>query len=306
MRFLLTAMLLVAVNIHAEIAVQGHRGARAVRPENTLSAFKYALEIGVDVLELDLVVSKDDVLVIHHDLWVNQDLCLRDGKTIKQKEPLIELTLQQIKQFDCGSRKNPRFPQQVLQQGEQIPTLKELFSLVKDSRLEVSERVRFNIETKIYRPRSELTPTPQRFAELLVEEIQASPFRDRIIVQSFDYRTLKWVKRLDPGIKVSQLSSRSFVDLVAAARSIKADYISPDWKSLTADMVGEFHANDIKVAPWTANTPEAWNYLIDLGVDDIITDDPLALINYLRQKQLRPKHNGDFHLLMSIPLKQSQ
>lgn len=287
MRFLLTAILLMAANIHAEIAVQGHRGARAVRPENTLSAFRYALEIGVDVLELDLVVSKDEVLVINHNLWVDQDLCLRDGKKIEQKLPLIEMTLQQIKQFDCGSRKNPGFPQQVPQRGEGIPTLKELFSLVKNSQLEGSERVRFNIETKIYRPRPELAPTPRRFAELLVAEIQASPFRDRVIVQSFDYRTLKWVKQLDPGIRVSQLSVRSFVDLVAAARSVQADYVSPDWESLTAGMVREFHANDIKVAPWTANTPEAWDHLISIGVDDIITDDPQALINYLKQRQLR-------------------
>jgi glycerophosphoryl diester phosphodiesterase len=108
-----------------------------------------------------------------------------------------------------------------------------------------------------------------------------------VVVQSFDYRTLKWVKQLDPGIKVSQVSERSFVDLVAAARSVQADYISPDWESLTEDMVREFHANDIKVAPWTANTPAAWDYLIGIGVDDIITDDPQALINHLKQKQLR-------------------
>jgi glycerophosphoryl diester phosphodiesterase len=277
----------MAANIHAEIAVQGHRGARAVRPENTLSAFRYALEIGVDVLELDLVVSKDEVLVINHNLWVNQNLCLKDGKKIEQKLPLIEMTLQQIKQFDCGSRKNTRFPQQVPQRGERIPTLKELFSLVKDSQLEGSEGVRFNIETKLNRTRPELSPTPQRFAELLVAEIQASPFRDRVIVQSFDYRTLKWVKQLDPGIGVAQLSEQSFVDLVAAARSVQADYVSPDWESLTAGMVREFHANGIKVAPWTANTPEAWDHLISIGVDDIITDDPQALIKYLKQRQLR-------------------
>ena len=75
--------------------------------------------------------------------------------------------------------------------------------------------------------------------------------------------------------------------LVAAARSAQADYVAPDWESLTADMVTEFHANDIKVAAWTANTPAAWSYLIGIGVDDIITDDPLALINYLKQKQRR-------------------
>ena len=287
LRCLLLAILLAAADIHAGIAVQGHRGARALRPENTLAAFQYALEVGVDTLELDLVVSSDNVLVITHDLWINPDLCLKNGNKLPRKEPVIGLSLQQIKQYDCGSLKNPRFPDQVLQPGERIPTLRELFKLVEHSPAAAARTVKFNIETKIDRTSPQLTPTPQQYAKLLVEQIHASPFRDRVIVQSFDYRTLKWIKQLDAGIPVSQLSRRSFVDLVAAARSVRASYVSPNWESITRDMVEEFHASDLKVVPWTANSPAAWDHLVEIGVDEIITDDPQGLINYLKSRNLR-------------------
>ncbi|MFK8049661.1 MAG: glycerophosphodiester phosphodiesterase family protein [Halioglobus sp.] len=271
----------------ADIKVQGHRGARAERPENTLAAFQYALDVGVDVLELDLGVSKDDVLVISHDPIIN-NFCLRDGKPPAQAIPLRSQTLSQLKELDCGSVKNPDFPNQVLQPGEPMATLEELFQMLERSDTKISKEVTFNIETKLLPIRSELTPSAEHFARLLVDEIQEHKLQRRVVVQSFDYRTLKWVKKLDPSIATSQLTIRNFVDLVAAAKSIDAQYISPDWKSITKEMVSEFQANDLRVAPWTANTVEAWDALIEMGVDEIITDDPAALISYLQRKGLRP------------------
>jgi glycerophosphoryl diester phosphodiesterase len=288
LRAALLPLLLMAGIVHADILVHGHRGARGVRPENTLAAFQYALEIGVDVLELDLVVSKDNVLVVNHDLWVNADLCLLEGERIESGMSVRSLTLEQLKQFDCGSLGNARFPDQVLQPGQRIPALGELFRLVANSALPAARKVNFNIETKISRQRPGLTPTPEQYANLLVSEIRAFELEDRVIIQSFDYRTLKWSKKLAPEIKVSQLSDRSYVDLVAAARSVQAEYISPNWKSISADMVKEFHAGKLRVAPWTANTPEAWDYLVEIGADEIITDYPGALMDYLRERQLRP------------------
>jgi glycerophosphoryl diester phosphodiesterase len=255
-------------------------------PENTLAAFRYALDIGVDVLELDLGVSADDVLVIAHDPFVNER-CLINGQPPSQLLPLRQLSLEQLKAFDCGSVEHPLFPDQQLQPGEKMPALNELFEMVAKLDTPISQRVTYNIETKIFPPRPDLTPTPEVFARLLVDSIHAHDLVDRVVVQSFDFRTLKWVKKLDPKIATSQLTQQNFVDLVAAARAIDADYISPDWKSITPDMVKNFQAQGLKVAPWTANSIEAWELLIGMGVDEIITDDPAGLIEYLRAKKLR-------------------
>ncbi len=271
----------------ADIKVQGHRGARAERPENTLSAFQYALDAGVDVLELDLGVSKDDVLIISHDPIINQ-FCLRDGKPPAQATPVRSQTLSQLKELDCGSVKNPKFPNQLPQPGEKMPTLEELFHMVARADTKISRDVTFNIETKVLVTRPELTASAEHFSELLVKKIQDHKLQKRVVVQSFDHRTLKWVKKLDPSIATSQLTANNFVDLVAAAKSIDAQYISPDWKSITREMVLEFQASGLRVAPWTANTTESWDALIAMGVDEIITDDPAALIHYLKQKGLRP------------------
>ena len=126
------------------------------------------------------------------------------------------------------------------------------------------------------------------FAKLLVKKIQDHKLQKRVVVPSFDHRTLIWVKKIDSSIATSQLTVNNFVDLVAAAKSIDAQYISPDWKSITREMVLEFQASGLRVAPWTANTPESWDALVAMGVDEIITDDPAALIHYLKQKGLRP------------------
>ena len=243
------------------------------------------------MLELDLGVSKDDVLMIAHDPVISE-LCLPGGKPPPAPIPLRTQTLEQLKQLDCGTQKHPLFPKQQPQPGEPMATLDELFLMVKQADTEASRRVKFNIETKIFAPKPELTPTPQHFAELLVQRIRAHGLQERVVVQSFDYRTLKWVKKLAPGIATSQLTYNSFVDLVAAANAIDADYISPNWESITGTMVRDFQANGLRVAVWTANTPEVWDRLLAMGVDEIITDDPAGLIHYLQGRGLRAKAPG--------------
>ncbi len=281
-------LLTINFNAAAKISVHGHRGARAVRPENTLSAFSYALDVGVDFIELDLAVTKDNKLVVSHDPFVDPVICLDDQKKrFKAPVAIRGLTLKQIKTYDCGSLINPRFKNQVKQPGQKIPTLSEVFDLVKNSKLNTAKTVQFNIETKIKPSIPHLSPSPKDFAKLLVHEIKRHGMSKRVIVQSFDYRTLKWVKKLEPKIKISQLTHESMVDLVAAAKAIDADYISPNQYWITKGMVKRLHKNGVLVAPWTANNKPSWDYLIKIGVDAIITDDPKGLITYLKSLKLR-------------------
>jgi glycerophosphoryl diester phosphodiesterase len=265
-------------------AVHGHRGARALRPENTLPAFELALELGVDVLELDLAVTKDDVLVLSHDLYASSVICqFDDGAEIPKDWRFRDHTLDEVKELDCGARQNPRFPEQTPIPGTRIPTLEEVFELVKASG---NETVQFNIETKIKPAHPTWTPAPERYAELVVETFQKHGLVDRIYLQSFDHRTLRAARKLAPELRRVMLTSDNLVDFVALAQSEGA-HISPDQDWITKPDVEALHAAGFEVIPWTANSPEEWQRLVDLRVDAIISDDPGGLIEFLKARGMR-------------------
>ena len=274
---LLVLTFLMTVNAAPRILVHGHRGARAIYPENTIPAFEYAIKIGADVLEMDVAVTKDNVLVISHDPHINPEICKGPHPGIA----IHELTLAELHQYDCGALKNPHFDKQQPVPGTRIPTLDQVLGLSQGNKVE------FNIETKSFPDHPELTPSPDVFARMLLDVIRQHQLDSRVIVQSFDFRTLHAMKRLAPNIRLSALwegDSRSFVDI---ARDGEAGIISPLFKLVNPAQVKAAHAARIQVVPWTADTPADWQMLIDAGVDAIITDDPAALIAYLQQKHLR-------------------
>ena len=288
------------------IQVHGHRGARASRPENTIPSFEFAIAAGADVLELDMSVTKDNVIVISHDPILHPPVC-----TGPQPKAIIhELTLEQVKQWDCGAIQSPEFASQQTVPGTRIPTLDEVFQLASKGKF------LFNIETKIFPKRPseveiagvlkqmsipadsgpgrdaiktfssigpEVTPSPEEFVRLVLEKVRKYHLEDRVILQSFDYRTLRAMKKIAPEIKLSALSSdktRSFVEMAAEAG---AGIISPVFPTVTPEKVREAHAAGLQVVPWTANKPEQWQRLIDAKVDAIITDDPEGLVKYLNR-----------------------
>ncbi len=277
-------LLLCAVSslAQARIEVQGHRGARAVRPENTLVGFKYALGAGVDVLELDLGVTSDDQLVVLHDPAVSPKRCTTGGKKLPASIPVRSLTLAAIRAFDCGSLPHARFPRQERVPGAGIPTLAEVFALAKGH-----PKVGFNIETKLVPGHPGAAPPPERFAELVVAAIRAAGVVERTTVQSFDQRTLQAVARLEPKIRRVLLVAENHIDHVAVAKAAQASIVSPNHRWIVKADVERMHAAGLKVVPWTINTPESWARLVEMGVDGIITDDPAALVAWLKAKGLR-------------------
>lgn len=268
----------------AKTEVHGHRGARGSRPENTLPAFTFALEKGVDILELDLAVSADDVLVVSHEPHITPEHCL-DSEGKKLSAPLVIRTLKydEIKKYDCGSLANDRFPKQVAAPKTSMPRLEDVFELVKNSKAPTAKTVRFNIETKIYPYHPEYTPTPQEFAAKIIASARKAGILDRMILQSFDDRTLLAAKKIEPKLVTSLLMSDNHVDYVAAARAARANILSPDHTWLLAEDVQKLHKAGIKVHPWTANETKDWDRLIAFGVDGIITDYPKELIEHLRK-----------------------
>jgi glycerophosphoryl diester phosphodiesterase len=282
---LLTFIALVT-QAHA-LEIQGHRGARAVLPENTLPAFEYALSIGVDTLELDLAVTKDLKLIVSHDPHVNPMICQQsDGAKLESSGPLIfGMTLLEAKKYDCGTLKNPRFPKQKPVPGTPMPTLEEVFALVRDSKYPAARSVQFNIETKILPNEPANTTDPRTFATLVVNAIRKSGFLARSTLQSFDYRTLdearKLERKLERKLRLVTLSENPSEDLVKTVRELRPYAMSPQWELLDAKKVKAIQALGSKVIPWTLNTEEAFAKVIAMGVDGIITDDPSELQAYL-------------------------
>ncbi len=269
------AMLLLTCSLMAapKIQVHGHRGARAVLPENSLPAFEYAIGLGVDVLELDVAVTKDDVLVVSHDPELNPDHCVGPSAT---KVLIRDLTFAELQAWDCGAKANPQFPKQKAVPGTRVPTLDSVFALAPRGKFE------FNVETKIFPHRPSATPDPERFAQLLLAAIRKHHLERRVIVQSFDFRTLQAMKRLAPEIRLSALLSFPLQDFVQSAHEAGALIVSPQLKLVTPEKVREAHAAGLQVVPWTANTPAEWAPLVAAKVDAIISDDPAALIAYLK------------------------
>jgi glycerophosphoryl diester phosphodiesterase len=280
--------------------IEAHRGGRARRPENTLPAFADALSMGVDTLELDMGVTRDGVVVVSHERGLNPDLTRTpDGDYIAAEIPFVDLTLAQVKQFDVGqirpgSAYAARFPDQLAIPGTRIPTLAEVFALVRRSG---DRHVRLNIETKIDPHRPAEAPDPQHFVTAVLELLRREKFRDRVLIQSFDWRTLQLIQQQAAEIPTVYLTEQSGPDATVPAdapslwtagfdprdhggslpRTIKAaggSIWSPDYGDVDARSIEEAHRLGLPVIVWTVNQPADMARLIDIGVDGIISDRP--------------------------------
>jgi glycerophosphoryl diester phosphodiesterase len=257
------------------ILVHGHRGARARRPENTLPAFEYAIGQGVDALEMDMAVTKDNIVVISHDPVLEPPVC----RGPKDRAVIHELTLAQVREWDCGGERNPRFPTQQTVKGTRMPTLDEVFDLAGRGHFD------YNIETKSFPDKPEFTPPPEEFVKLVLARIRAHKLERRVILQSFDFRTLVAMRKLAPEIRLSALTetdARAFAEI--SRNAARAEIVSPEFHLVTAEKVAAAHAAGIQVVPWTANTPADWDKLIAAKVDAIISDDPAELIRHLKSR----------------------
>ena len=275
MRRLLILAALAACSLGAahRVEVEGHRGARARRPENTIPAFEYAISQGVDVLELDMNVTKDGVRVVSHDPVLHPPGC--SGPVAQAN--IHDLTLAQVREWDCGKIQNPAFATQQAIPGTKMPTLDEVFNLAPKGNFQ------FNIETQINEKKPELATPTDEFARLVLAAVKAHHLESRVTLQSFDFRTLHEMKRLAPEIRRVALYSGPAKDFVQIAQEAEANIVSPEFHLVTLEQVQAAHKAGLRVIPWTPDKPEDWDRLIAAGVDGIITDDPAALIEHLKQ-----------------------
>lgn len=259
------------------VLVHGHRGARARRPENTLPAFQYAIQQGVDALEMDMAVTKDNVVVISHDPILQAPVCTGP----KPSAIIRQLTLEEVRQWDCGAKQNPKFAMQKVVPGTRMPTLDDVFQLASQGNFD------YNIETKSFVDKPEYTPPPDEFARLVLDKIRQYKLEKRVILQSFDFRTLVAMKKIAPEIRLSALTEKDTRDFPVIAAEAGAGIISPEFHLVTPAKVAAAHAAGLQVVPWTADAPADWEQLIQAKVDAIITDDPAELIAYLKRRPAR-------------------
>lgn len=272
-----------------DLDVHGHRGARGIAPENSLPGFIEAIELGVNTLELDLVVSKDSLLVVSHEPFFSPDFCL---DTLSRRIPkdstinMYELTHEEIKMFDCGSIGNPRFPDQ-----EKISVYKPLFSEVIDSVESFIENkklnpVFYNVELKTKKSTDgKFHPSPESFADLVYQMISEKKIKDRVVIQSFDFRTLQYFNGNYPEVKLAMLIEnelpwRNNLDSLGFTPGIYSCY----YKLLSQQKVKELQQAEMEVIPWTVNNVEDIEEVLAWGVDGIISDYPNRVITLTKKE----------------------
>lgn len=284
--------------------LQGHRGAAGLLPENTIPAFRRAIELGVDTLELDTGVTKDGVVVVSHDRRLSPDLARdRNGRFVEHPTPTIhELSFVELRTYDVGrvrpgSRTARRHPHREARDGTPVPTLLEVLRLGLDPG---GETLRFSVETKLTPEAPDETLPPEAFATAVLSVIRSSGIAPRrVLVQSFDWRTLRVVQRRAPGIETVCLTAeRGWLDnvkrgtagpspwtagldideyggsvprLVAAAG---CTVWSPHHRDVSRRALAEAHKLGLRVVVWTVNRPRRMRALARMGVHGIITDYP--------------------------------
>ncbi len=272
---------LAAIDLSA-VDWQAHRGGKGLAPENTVAAFTYAVTFpNVKTLELDVVVSKDSQLIVSHEPWMSANICLKpDSSEISKAEEkslnIFEMTYEEIKSYDCGSKPVEGYPDQKKMKAWK-PTLE---AVVKSVNAYTAQRQldapKFNIEIKsdpegdnIYHP------TPDVFATLLLSAIKQLRIEDRTTIQSFDVRALQAVHQQDSTITLAYLIGKSDgLENDLKKLGFTPQILSPNHQLVSTKMVNEVHKKGMKVIPWTVNEVIQMKSLLSMGVDGIITDYP--------------------------------
>jgi glycerophosphoryl diester phosphodiesterase len=276
--------------------VQGHRGCRGIKPENTIPAFLTALDSGVTTLELDVAITKDKQIVVSHEPWMNAAICLDpNGKEIKpkdeQKYNIYKMTYDQVKMWDCGMKVNPRFPEQEKMKAVK-PLLKDVIVATENhiknfTRYEVD----YNMEIKsLPEMDNKFHPGVEEFSELVFNLVNEYLPMDRVIIQSFDFRVLKYWHEKHPEIRLAALvDNLKTIDENVKDLGFTPSIYSPEFTLLTKEEIKHCHDLKMRVIPWTVNDEKEMVALKGMGVDGFITDYPDRAAKYKMTLNIKRK-----------------
>ena len=306
--------------------LQGHRGARGLKPENTLPSFEAAFDAGVSSIETDVHLSADDIPVLFHDGTLSDRMCrvmpgARAGIDFHEEPFLSSFTAAELRAFLVDRNPDPkRFPEQTNEItplagmfAEQsgidpytMPTLSDLLAFAQayagalgkkagktpDQRRRAG-RVRFDLELKRvpYYPEiigdGYVGAGPGLLESKLVEVVRSFNLAARTVVRSFDHRAVRALKKLEPAITRAVLIAETTpVWPAALARAADAAIYAPDFRFIDLAVIQQAHAKGLRVLPWTVNEPADWERLIAWGVDGLTTDYPDRLAVWLGKQHV--------------------
>jgi len=268
--------------------VQGHRGFRGLYPENTIQGFIEAVQLGVQVLEMDVVVSQDHQVVVSHEAWMNHEICTQpDGRSIianaEKNYNLYHMPYAKIKAFDCGKIGHPHFPLQKKMLAYK-PLLREVLATVEQY-LENNHlaAISYNVEIKTEPGEIMFNPEPITFIDLVYQEILHAELKDKINIQSFDITILQAMKQKDHEMRIGLLiENNDSLSINLERLGFIPDVYSPEYCLVDRTLVKQVREKKMKLMPWTVNETKEMEKLIALNVDGIITDYPDRLIKLLK------------------------
>lgn len=306
----LSGIFLIATQLYSAQSFdnQAHRGGKSLYPENTIPAMKNALKMNVRTLEMDLAITKDKKVILSHDAFLSPELITKPDGTYIPKDSgfyykIYEMPYSKIRTFDVGLKKLDNYPDQ-----KKMKVQKPLFSDIIDACEAYSRELKrplpyYNIETKT-RPFSDniFHPEPKEFVDLMMKIIVEKGIQDRVIIQSFDPRTLEIIHKEYPKIMTALLVEKvddkkleqqraHFTNIPVEKFKLYPNHLngvagdmkflsftptiySPDHRLVTPELVQECHKLGMKVIPWTVNTKERLQELKSIGIDGVISDDP--------------------------------
>ena len=262
---------------------QGHRGCRGLMPENTIPAFIKAVDLGVNTLEMDLVITNDNKVLVSHEPFFNHEITtLPNGEWVLESNEkelnIYKMPYSEVKKYDVGLKTHPRFPNQF-----KMKVHKPLLSEVIDSVEIYAKKNRksplyYNIETKTTSKTDGIFhPEPKEFVDLIMNVIFGKKIEDRVIIQSFDIRTLHYLHQKYPEIKtallVEDFDKKEFLKQIEDLGFVPTIY-SPAQNLVTPQLVKACKSKGIKLIPWTVNELKGIDKLEKMGVDGIISDYP--------------------------------
>jgi glycerophosphoryl diester phosphodiesterase len=268
--------------------VQGHRGCRGLMPENTIPAMIKSIQLGVTTLEMDVVITADKKVILSHEPFMSWEIATSpEGKSITFKEEknynIYRMDFAAVSSWDVGSRPHLRFPRQ-----EKMKVSKPLLEEVIDSVEAYVKKnhlspVQYNIETKCQPSTDNIFhPEPAEFIDLLMEIISKKQLMARVIIQSFDVRTLKVMhekfRNVSTALLVEGFSKQSLAENLQELGFVPVIY-SPEFNLVNAGMVAACKEKGMKLIPWTVNDKASIDKLKALGVDGIITDYPDLMLS---------------------------
>ena len=268
--------------------VQGHRGCRGLMPENTIPAMLKAVELGVTTLELDVVITKDQQVVLSHEPFFNHEITTKpNGELVSEAEEkrlnIFEMVLEEVSRYDVGMRAHPRFPDQVKLKVAK-PSLQAVFDSVKAYCNQTGKPIPFfNIETKSNPATDDVYhPAPAVFVDLLMAVIAKKGMQEKTMIQSFDFRTLQYLHLKYPTMATVALVE-GFDKTPFEGQLDKLGFVpnvySPNYALVDSNLVVACKQKNIRLIPWTVNDTADMKRLKSLGVDGIITDYPDRLLN---------------------------